>query len=158
MSEKLSAAERAEAIADAIGRFERGVTTGKHDGRPVAVNLGIEAGFGGSDASRRQQVQQYLSKFPELRRRWKQAVDDAQARAGAGRVDLRAELAAEKRRAAALEQQLNAMVRVADLLRRKAERLERQLTRQRARDDPHARPDVRVVPFGPRTTRETHDR
>lgn len=136
VTEKLSAAERAEAIAAAIGRFEQGTTTGDHDGRLIAVNLGVEAGFGGADASRRQQVQQYLGKFPELRRRWRQAVDDADARAGTKRTELRAEVRAERRRAAELEARLEAMVRVADLWRRKAERLERQLEQQRRRRQP----------------------
>ena len=88
--EKMSAADRAEAIAAAIGRFEQGETVGEHDGRLVALNLGVEAGFGGSDASKRQQVQQYQGKFRELRRRWRQAVDDVKAREGAARQDLRA--------------------------------------------------------------------
>src|SRR3954451_1860710 len=109
---------RADEIAAAIGRFERGATTSDHDGRLIAENLGVEAGFGGSAASRRQQVQQYFARFPELRRRWRTVVDEGNVRAGLPRRDVLGELAESRAEAARLRQQLAAMDRVADLWRR----------------------------------------
>jgi hypothetical protein len=134
-------AARADDIVSAIGRFEQAATTGEHDGRLIAENLGTEAGFGGSAASRRQQVQQYFARFPELRQRWRTAVDDANARVGRPSRDLAAELAAARAESARLREQLAAMDRVADLWRRKAQRLERQLA-QRQRVESAARGNV----------------
>lgn len=147
MTARMSATERAAAIATAIDRFAQGTTVGDHDGRLIAVNLGIEAGFGGTDTSRRQQVQHYLAKFPQLRGRWRQAIDDTTTRQPPKQTDLRAELATQRRRSARLEQQVDAMVRVADLWRRKAQRLERQLEQQRRRQDPNPPDDGVVVPL-----------
>jgi hypothetical protein len=114
---------------------------GQSDSRSLR---GIEAGFGGTDASRRQHVQQYLARFPQLRSRWRQAVDDATSQQGSQPTDLRAELTAERRRSAQLQQQIDTMVRLADLWRRKARRLERQLEQHRRRRD-MAPPDAGVV-------------
>ena len=144
MTGRMSAAERAEAIAAAIDRFAQATTVGDHDGRLIALNLGIEAGFGGTDASRRQQVQQYLARFPQLRSRWRQAVNDGDQPSGPSQTDLRADLTAERRRSAQLQQQIDTMVRLADLWRRKAQRLERQLEQHRRRHD-MAPPDAGVV-------------
>lgn len=126
--------DRADDIAAAIGRFEQRATTGDHDGRLIAENLGTEVGFGGSAASRRQQVQQYFACFPHLRQRWGTTVDEAKTRAGQPRRDLLGELAATRAEAARLREQLPAMDRVADLWRRKAERFERQLQQRQLAD------------------------
>ena len=120
-------------IGAAIRRFERGTVTEDHDGRLIAENLGTAAGFGGSAASHRQQVQQYFSQFPELRRRWRIVVGEAASRADRPARDLQAELNAARAEAARLRRQLAAMDRVADRWRCQAQRFERQLAqRQRA--------------------------
>lgn len=149
MTGRMSAAERAEAIATAMDRFVEGVTVGDHDGRLIALNLGIEAGFGGTDASRRQQVQHYLARFPQLRSRWHHAVNNADPRPQPTQTDLRAQLAAERRRSARLQQQVDTRVRLADLWRRKAQRLERQLEQHRRRRDTAPPGGGVVIPLHP---------
>lgn len=139
MSGRPTRADRAKDIHTAIGRFEQGAPTGDHDGRLIDENLGTEAGFGGSAHSRRQQIQQYFQDFPFLRHRWRAARDELKAKAGEPPVDPTKKLNEAQGEAEQLREQLRAMDRVADLLRLKAQQLERrvhqlerQLQRQRA--------------------------
>jgi chromosome segregation ATPase len=145
-------ADRADDIAAAIARFEQAATTGDHDRRLIAENLATETGFAGTAASRRQQVQQYFTRFPHLRSRWRAAVDDANTCADNPKRDLQADLTAARAEAAKLREQLAAMDLVAGLLRRKNERLEQQnqhLRRQLQQADTEA--PANVVQLRPHT-------
>jgi predicted RNase H-like nuclease (RuvC/YqgF family) len=122
-----SRADRAKDIEAAIGRFEGRMPTGDHDGRLIDENLGTEVGFGGSAASRRQQVQQYFRQFPALRRRWRTAKDDEKERVGQQIPDRVQQLTTARAETARLRLQLRALDQVADLLRRKAEERERRV-------------------------------
>lgn len=132
MPMKVSRAQRAAAIEDAIARFENRDTTGSHDGRLIDANLGTEAGFGGSEASRRQQVQQYFKEFPHLRDRWHKlvAAHPPERREPPERIAAR-QLRHQRQEVALLRSQLEAMDLVADVLRRKNQRLERELAQAR---------------------------
>lgn len=159
MSKRPSRAQRADDIAAAISRFENGATVTAHDGRHTDTNLAIEAGFGGSSASQRQQLQQYFNRFPELRERWRNVSDAAAGRGGDTKTELRSELASVRRELAATREERDATALVADLWRRKAKQLERQVARLRDQvgrphDGPRLDPtrDANVVALPQRRT------
>lgn len=127
---RLTREERAREIDAAIRRFNEGTTIHTLDGRPTDENLAAEAGF--TARTRRIQIQQYFTEFPDLRQRWKTIVDRYTATQPL-RADHNAARAArgETTRRRQAEENLETVLQVAAALRHRAHRAEADLAQSR---------------------------